>query len=208
MKKRHPHKLPRKKPSPLLRAFSWVYGQSLVRYSEVMYVAPHPDSSALHGVSLCINSGARGVRQTLAVMRSLVRQYRTDLGLLSTARNLIFLAPEKDEMAEAECLFRFVRDQIRYTRDIHDVETVSSPDKTLAFQCGDCDDKTTLLATLAECVGFPTRFVVTGYSAPGQYEHVYLQLLVNNRWVSADPTEPQNLGWEPPGAVARMIEGK
>lgn len=140
--------------------------------------------------------------------------------MVSAARSITFLSPQKDDWAEAVALFNYVRDHVRYVRDVLDVETLSTPQRTLDTRSGDCDDQATLLATLLEAIGFPTRFVVAGYSLPGVYEHVYVQALITGapdlatgiahpdlaQWVSFDPTEQAAAGWEPSDAVAYMVE--
>ncbi|MBK9497435.1 MAG: transglutaminase domain-containing protein [Xanthomonadales bacterium] len=140
-------------------------------------------------------------------MREIVRAYRVNLDIRQAATNTIFLTPERDELSEVHALFSLVRDSVRYVRDVHDVETISSPDVTLAGRVGDCDDQTVLLASLLESVGYQTRFVVAGYSEPGALEHVYLQVLAAGDWINCDATEQgQPLGWAPPGAVCLYIE--
>ncbi len=59
-------------------------------------------------------------------------------------------------------LHRFVRDNIRYIKDIRDVETVAYPDITLQQGQGDCDDKSVLLASLLESIGHPTPLCCGG----------------------------------------------
>lgn len=169
-----------------------------------MFSAPHPQ--ALHGCLVPLANGVRGVNATLAAMRRLVKQGKTQMPMLTASRHLVFMTPAKDEFAEADAVFQYVRDTIRYTRDVYGVETLSTPDKTLQTRVGDCDDKTTLLATMLECVGFPTRFVVTGYEQPGCFQHVYLQVWIQGQWIDADSTEPYELGYAPPAPVAQMIE--
>jgi transglutaminase-like putative cysteine protease len=169
-----------------------------------MFAAPQP---TLTGALGFIANGHRGVMQTLQIMRAMVRNYRTDPRMISTARAVIYLTPPKMQMAEVDALLRFVQSHVRYVQDVHEVETLSTPDKTLAARVGDCDDQVTLLATLLEAVGYPTRFIVAGYSVPGQFEHVYLESFASGQWVAMDPTESQPLGWEPPGAVSTEIEG-
>ena len=73
-------------------------------------------------------------------------------------------------------------------------------------QVGDCDDKSTLLATLFECAGYPTRFVLAGYTYPGVFEHIYVQVFAGGDWINADATEPQALGFAPPDPVALDFE--
>jgi len=139
-------------------------------------------------------------------MRRLVREYRKHPDIRQAATTAVFLTPERDELSEVRALFLYVRDGIRYVRDVHEVETLSSPDKTLAGMVGDCDDQSTLLASLLEAIGYPTRFVVAGYSAPGELEHVYLQAFAQGEWIDMDPTESWPMGYAPPDPVTVMIE--
>ena len=99
-----------------------------------------------------------------------------------------------------------MRDTVRYVRDVHEVETLQSPDKTIALRVGDCDDQAVLLASLLESVGYPTRFVAAGYAAPGELDHVYLQVCLDGEWLDADPTERMFLGWAPPDPVTLLVE--
>lgn len=152
-------------------------------------------------------SGAAGIAQTLRVMRQMVQTYRVDPTIRQAATTVIFMTPEKDEFSEVCAIFEFVRDNIRYVKDVQDVETLSTPDKTLAGRIGDCDDQSTLLATMLESVGYKTRFVVAGYSEPGSFEHVYVQVFVHGEWFSCDPTEQSAFfGWEPEDPAAYLIE--
>jgi hypothetical protein len=168
-----------------------------------MYLSPHV---ILSGRLYAAPEGVAGIRTTTAIMRQMVNEWRTDPRMVSAARNIVFLEPAKDEESEARAIFRFMQDRIRYVRDVLNVETVATPLATLRTRSGDCDDHVALMATLLEAIGFPTRFVVTGYEQPEVYEHVYLQVLVNGQWVSADSTEPDAFGWEAPDAVAIMVE--
>jgi hypothetical protein len=160
-----------------------------------MRIAPNP---VLSGRLVDIPDGSAGVARTLAVMRALVRQFRVDPGIRQSATSIVFLTPEKHDISECRALFEYVRDHVRYTRDVYDVETLSTPDKTLAGLIGDCDDQTVLLASLFESVGYPTRFVIAGYSDPSVFEHVYLQVFASENWIDCDPTEQEPFGWSPP----------
>ena len=160
---------------------------------------------SLHGTTLHIANGMRGIFQTLRIMRDMVRSFKISPAIRQAAVSTIFLTPEKDSVSEIEAIFNFVRDNIRYLRDINGVETIATPDKTLLCRIGDCDDQTVLLASLLESVGYPTRFIVAGYNHPGMLEHVYLQVLIDE-WVDADPTEHHALGWSAPDPMALYIE--
>ena len=168
-----------------------------------MMLAPMPQLSA---VSVQMRDGYPGVLQTLAKMRQLVKQCKTNPEIRQAATQAIFLTPEKNQLHEVDAIFRVVRDGIRYVRDVHDVETLSTPMITLAGRLGDCDDQVMLLASMLESVGYPTRFVIEGYHDPRQYEHVYLQVWVYDQWIAMDPTEPYPLGWSPPNPVCQQVE--
>lgn len=168
-----------------------------------MLLAPTPQLSAVHRYYA---GGLRGIRQTLAVMRDMVNAAKIDPGIRQQATSVVFTSPEKNEFAEVSRLLEFVQSNIRYTKDILGVETISSPQKTLAGRIGDCDDQTALLAAMCEAIGYPTRFVTAGYVTPNAVEHVYLDVCVDGQWLPCDPTERGPVGWEPPDALCVMFE--
>ena len=168
-----------------------------------MNLAPQP---ALSGRLYPLSNGIRGVQETITVMRAEVKKGRVDPVIRQAATTLIYLTPQKCELSEIEAVFNFVRDRVRYTRDIVDVETVSSARKTLEGRIGDCDDQSVLLAALLEAVGYSTRFVVAGYNTATDLEHVYTQVFIGDQWIDADPTEPHPLGWCADGATVAYTE--
>ncbi len=100
---------------------------------------------------------------------------------------------QKDFEGEARALFRFCRDDIRYVRDIRDVETLHEADTLLQIRGGDCDDKSILLSSLLGSIGAKTRFVAISM-VPGQFCHVWTQVLLGGRWVDMETTEPLEFG--------------
>lgn len=150
-----------------------------------------------------IPDGPEGIRITLEVMRRLVREWRTNPEMIALARSIVAGIAEKNFTAEASALQAYVRDSIRYTQDVNEIETVQSPEITLQTGHGDCDDKSVVLATLLEAVGHPARFVAVGFE-PDNFEHVYVETLIGREWIPAETTEPVALGWEPEGVVSKM----
>jgi transglutaminase-like putative cysteine protease len=144
--------------------------------------------------------------QTLRQMRQYVMNGRVAPAIRDCALRMIYNTPERNQAAECGALFNYVRDNIRYTRDVLGVETVATAENTLQSQMGDCDDQTTLLCALFESAGYPTRFVVAGYSNESTFEHVYCQVLCNGQWTDADPTEKHALGWAPPDPACIAFE--
>lgn len=148
--------------------------------------------------------GRAGVRATLEEMKKLVLAYKKDMKIRETAGELVSHLAQKNFLGEVKILHRFVRDNIRYLRDINGVETLQSPVKTLEYRYGDCDDKSTLLASLLEASGHPSRFVAVG-KYPGRFNHVYVETLVGKNWFPLETTEPVPPGWAPPDVRARMV---
>jgi transglutaminase-like putative cysteine protease len=130
-------------------------------------------------------------------MRQYVETYKTHPRVRELALQLTRALPQKDFAAEIDTLFRFVQTRIRYVRDVHNVETIQTPVKTLEYGQGDCDDKTTLLAALLQSLGHPTRFHAMGFR-PGHVEHVLLEVKRGTQWIPLDATEPHRGGWAPP----------
>lgn len=113
----------------------------------------------------------------------------------------------KDYAGEVAALQRFVRDSIRYVRDIRGVETVQTPERTLALKQGDCDDKSTLLASLLESIGHRTRFEAIGFQ-PGQWSHVLVSALVSGKWVPLETiVAGAGPGWYPQRVAERLVVG-
>jgi transglutaminase-like putative cysteine protease len=175
---------------------------------------------ALKGYFGSIPSGLDGVRATLRIMVAVVRGFlkpttpeATHALLLVrvTAQTTVQNCADKDYWCEASKLQIFVRDKIRYVRDMREAETIQHPDKTLLLQSGDCDDKAILFCALAECIGFDTRFCAIGVQGE-DFSHVSAQALVPGKgWVNAEtiPIDSQGskvpFGWFPPDATCLML---
>lgn len=121
-----------------------------------------------------------------------------------TALDLTNGQRQKDWSAEVRALHSFVRDRIRYIRDIRGVETLHTPEKILDQEQGDCDDKSVLLASLLESIGHPTRFVAIGFK-PGTFSHVFVETKIGDKWIALETTEPVEMGWRPARIVNSMI---
>ena len=104
-------------------------------------------------------------------------------------------------------LFEWVRNNITYRLDPNGLETIQRADVTLELGYGDCDDFCILLSTLLECCGYWTAFCALGFDEPGLYSHVIVlsQLVGETPVFAMDATEPNPMGWMPPGATCKMI---
>ena len=143
-----------------------------------------------------IPSGKAGIRLTLKIMGKLVKDYRHTRAIRELALKLTENLQQKNFYGEAQALHHFVKERIRYVKDVKNVETLQSPFQTLRLKAGDCDDKSILVASLLESIGHPTRFIAVGFT-PNSLSHVFVQTKIGNKWVSVECTEPVPLGWTP-----------
>lgn len=151
-----------------------------------------------------IPDGPEGVYQTLRIMRQFTRAGKRKMPVRELALSLVRHNGSKDWIGEVKSLHEFVRDEIRYVRDINGVETVQTPEVTLEIGQGDCDDQSVLLASMLESIGHPTRFVAIGFK-PFHYSHVMAETKIGDKWVSVETTEPVDIGWRPPRVLNRMV---
>lgn len=148
--------------------------------------------------------GPDGVALTLDAMRRFVKAGKVNPNIRMLAESIISGIPGKNYRAEASAVHDWVNENIRYTRDINNVEMVKTPELILQTRQGDCDDMATLEATLLETIGHPARFVAVGFDQRN-FSHVYVETKLGNKWVASDCTENRGFGWFPPNVNLRMV---
>lgn len=149
-----------------------------------------------------LSRGEQGTIETVRAMRRLIRDGRVDPVVRNAAEEALRAEGVKprDSYGEAKALFEFVRGHMRFTRDPVNVEQLTTAQGLLLdHPNGDCDEYSILLGSLLESVGIPVRIKVVRRHSRQPWKHVYLEARINDRWVSADPTHPQEpFGWEVP----------
>lgn len=165
---------------------------------------PKPRNFPLTSRLAYVPDGKEGTLTTLKLMREFTRNGKRSLPVRSLAVELTNGNNQKDWIGELKALHAFVRDRIRYVKDVRDVETLQTPEVTLHVGAGDCDDKSVLLASLLEAIGHPTRFVAIGFR-PDDFEHVFVESRIGNSWIPLETTEPVEIGWSPKNVVSRMV---
>lgn len=120
-----------------------------------------------------------------------------------TTLGCISQLPERSWRWEIMACHQFVRDRIKYVRDPDGFELVQTPEKTLHYGVGDCDDKSTLLASMLLSIGHPCRFVAVGFRGE-EYSHVFVEAKLGERWWALETILPVEAGWEPPDSTSRL----
>ncbi len=151
-----------------------------------------------------IPGGPAGVRATLKLMARLTRKGKSTLPVRMAAQQITQHLRQRDSAGEVNALHEFVRDRIRFVRDVRGLETLQDPERTLQLKSGDCDDKSTLLAALLEAIGFRTRFRAVAFR-PGVFSHVFPEVQLGKRWIPLEVTACWPAG-RAPQFVASMLE--
>jgi transglutaminase-like putative cysteine protease len=146
-----------------------------------------------------IPDGVPGIKTTLKIMQGLVKTGRRDPYIRTLSAELVLGLANKDFYGEAETIFAYVQSNVRYIQDINDVETLYPAQWTLSNGYGDCDDFSVLMASMLESIGHKCRFMAISFEGPEDFSHVLIQTKIGNRWITADATEEQPFGWQPPG---------
>ena len=163
----------------------------------------NPEAPNLAAV-VTIPEGKAGIVETLKIMRRIVRKNKTALPIRNKAVEITQNIKNKDWAGEIKAVQDWVKNNIKYRKDVLDVETLHLPETLLNVKSGDCDDHSLLVASLLESIGHPTRFVAVGYS-PDDYIHVFAETRIGNKWVSVETTENVPVGWQPENTRARLV---
>lgn len=153
-----------------------------------------------------IPNGEGGVRATLKAMSKIVNTYKKAKPIRELALKIVSKIPEKSWRGEVNAIFQFVKDNIRYVKDIRGVETLHSPIQLLSIKQGDCDDMSILSASLLEAIGHPTRFCAVGINGSG-FIHVFAQTKIAGKWVTLECTKKDYpLGKTPTKITKLMVQ--
>lgn len=99
-----------------------------------------------------------------------------------------------DYAGECLAIYHWVCQNIRYMRDIHDVEFVKEPIQLLRTKSGDCDDMATLLAAMLMAMGNRCDFVLACFKHSPSPSHVYVRVLSPKGPIVLDPVANRDTG--------------
>lgn len=154
-------------------------------------------------------SATMPIEQRIATIQDLVAKSVADPQMRKIALQATARCPERDKMCEAQAIYHFVKQRVRYTGDIgairhkdgsvEGVDLYQSARRTIEFGGGDCDDNSILVATMLALNGLdPVLRVVKTRGAP-DWEHIYAGFANGRKFVALDTTLPGNtsFGVEP-----------
>jgi transglutaminase-like putative cysteine protease len=148
----------------------------------VQFGAPIRESSSVTGATVT----TRKVRfasqpEQILWLRGMVNSYREVYLIRSRARDIAFrqrVADPRDQIAQAVAIASWVQDNITYVQELP--ETFQTPTTTVSEGYGDCDDFSTLIASMCESIGIMTELVGMewGKGASRYYRHIFPRAVV------------------------------
>lgn len=151
-----------------------------------------------------ISDGVTGNIQTVAHMRQFVLDAVRDpaQGIRDLALQIIGTA---GYVGQVRAIQVWVQQNIRYIHDPASVELVQTPQKTLQWTAGDCDDQAVLVAALLDSIGHPAQFFAMWFRADPTQGHILTRTKIGPTWVAVDTIKPVPLGYLPPGISSTYI---
>ncbi len=150
-------------------------------------------------------SATMPIEERVASIQDLVWKGVQEPKMRKLALEITRHCPERDGLCEAKAVYDYVKKRVRYTGDIapvkmgrngpvEGVDLFQRGDRTLEFGGGDCDDHSTLGATLLALNGIMPRLRVTASKRNGDDEHIYVGALLPkekpSKFIALDTTLP------------------
>lgn len=124
------------------------------------------------------------------MMRQLALDAQTSQRLCNLICSLPFTSPDIVTLVD-----RYLRERFTYIKE--EIETLVAPEYMLmnlennGKVAGDCDDISTLQAAIYKALNIPVKITAIRSDATNpNYDHVFIQVKVNNVWTAFDVTLP------------------
>lgn len=163
-----------------------------------------------------IGTGDQAIFNTVTKMKDIINQSSRNSYVREWAKKIVSRVEVNNKKGEAEAIFDFVRDHVRYTKDPAGFEYMQTPPVVLEdirlYQAGqgdrpagDCDDMTLLSLSLLKSIGFSVAIKVVSFHNHKKFSHVYGMTQIGYEWVPFDCVRPdQHMGWESQGHTRVM----
>lgn len=156
---------------------------------------------------LSIPHGEAGTEATVQVMRAMIEDGKRDQVVRQLAERILrrYNVPRYRYVAELASLHDWVRRNVRYTKDPHEVEYIQTPRRLLQTRMGDCDDMAVLLGSLSEVVGHPVGIKVVSRDLNRNFHHVYPVAEIDGHEYGLDASVPFPFGYQSPDIKRQKV---
>jgi transglutaminase-like putative cysteine protease len=163
-----------------------------------------------------IGTGDGAIYRTVNKMKQIISDSSKNPYVREWVKEVVSRVEVNNKRGEAQAIYNFVRDNVRYTKDPLGFEYLQTPPALLEdirlYQVGkgerpvgDCDDMTILSLSLLKAIGFETAIKVVSFAPSGKFGHVYGLVRIGYDWIPFDCVRPdQDMGWESRGHTRAM----
>ncbi len=145
---------------------------------------------------------------TVYKMMDVIKQSSKNLRVRNKAAEIVAGVRTKDQWAEVDAIYWWVKNNTRYLKDPHGTELIISPVTALdqisagiKFS-GDCDDLAILVLSLLKSIGYPVALRIAAYKKGEAFQHVYGVVNIYDECIPVEPISLTSmLGWEAPNAT-------
>lgn len=128
------------------------------------------------------------LRDVVDWMQRFAHKGKTDLRVRRLVEEICADLEPGDYAGEAYAIYAWVHANIRYMRDIQNVEFVKEPGALLETRSGDCDDMSTLIAAMLMACGNNAVFSLVAFDGAPMPSHVYCNVVApGNKLIPLDP---------------------
>ena len=113
---------------------------------------------------------------TLREIKEIIKRYKTTPAIRILIGKILNGVDGRDFKNVLDRIIKFVKEKVRYQKDVNEIETLQSPLRTIQLGFGDCDDFTILLATLFEAAGYPVKLVLVSNRADKIFNHIFINV--------------------------------
>lgn len=145
--------------------------------SPIFTRSPLGGQSSWTGYRAPLLAGDQGTQQTVELMRQLIDEALADQDFVNLAVRIVKTVPAYHDMGELQALYKWVKQNIRFTKDPVTKEKLYPPQQLLRIKAGDCDDISMLLGAFLLALGYPARLITISAnpSQPNEFSHVYVE---------------------------------
>lgn len=91
-------------------------------------------------------------------------------------------------LGKSRAIYKWIKQNIHYVHDPDGLDVYTRPSRTIELGRGDCDDASSLFATLSGIVGIPVKLKVITQDKK-VWSHIY-PLALNGKWLPYDAAAP------------------
>lgn len=157
-------------------------------------------------IPFSLTGGDQAGIEAASLIKQIAHEFKKNVIIRNLSANLVYNLPSNDYYNETRRLYEWVRDNIRYLRDIRGCETLQYPTVTLpliysdqGIGQGDCDDHVILLASMLLSIGAKNlKMRIVKYSPESkEWNHIYLIWTDKNQEYAMDAINKRApFGWE------------